>query len=186
MSDVYQLKTSNGHFTQSFPVKAAVIILAGALFAVDSSGRAVPADDASALRIAGRATVEADNTADGAADGDVTIFAERLAYTVSNSAVTPLVAADVLKPCFLEDHDVVCKTRVGDEPLAGIFLGFDGDLVVVQVINFPVAAAVTLTSTNGTAAGAADLAALKTEAEKIGDDVRAIYAALVACGLMAG
>lgn len=34
------------------------------------------------------------------------------------------------------------------------------------------------TSTNGTAAGAADLAALKAEAEKIGDDVRAIYAAL--------
>ncbi len=35
-----------------------------------------------------------------------------------------------------------------------------------------------LTSTNGTAAGAADLAALKTEAEKIGDDIRALAAAL--------
>lgn len=33
-----------------------------------------------------------------------------------------------------------------------------------------------LTSTNGTAAGAADLAALKTEAEKIGDDVRSLAA----------
>lgn len=35
-----------------------------------------------------------------------------------------------------------------------------------------------LTSSNGTAAGAADLAALKVEAEKIGDDVRALAAAL--------
>lgn len=35
-----------------------------------------------------------------------------------------------------------------------------------------------LTSTDGTAAGAADLAALKVEAEKIGDDVRALGTAL--------
>lgn len=41
-----------------------------------------------------------------------------------------------------------------------------------------------LTSTNGTAAGAADLAALKDEAEKIGDDVRAIAAALATPALV--
>ena len=43
---------------------------------------------------------------------------------------------------------------------------------------------VTLTSTNGTAAAAADLAALKVETEKIGDDVRAIHAALVTRGIL--
>ena len=183
-ADVYQMSTSAGEYTQPIPVKAAVLIHAGSLFGVDSSGRAVPANDASALRIAGRATVEADNTAAGAADGDVKVSAERLTYTVRNSAVTPLVAADILKPCFLESQDVVCKTRVSDEPLAGIFLGFDGDLVVVQIIAAPLAAAPTLTSTNGTAAAAADLAALKTEAEKIGDDVRALHAALLAAGII--
>lgn len=41
-----------------------------------------------------------------------------------------------------------------------------------------------LGSTNGTAAGAADLAALKAETELLGDDVRAIYAALVAAGFL--
>lgn len=41
-----------------------------------------------------------------------------------------------------------------------------------------------LTSSNGTAAGAADLTALKAEAEKIGDDVRAIAAALAAPALI--
>jgi hypothetical protein len=41
-----------------------------------------------------------------------------------------------------------------------------------------------LTSTDGTAAGAADLAALKAEAEKIGDDVRAIGAALATPALV--
>lgn len=41
-----------------------------------------------------------------------------------------------------------------------------------------------LTSTNGTAADAADLAALKAEAEKIGDDVRALGAALATPALV--
>ena len=185
MSTVYQMATSAGEYTQPIPVKAAVLIHAGSLFGVDSSGRAVPGDDATALRIAGRATVEADNTAAGAADGDITISAERLTYTVANSAVSALVAADILKPCFLESQGVVCKTRVADEPLAGIFLGFDGDLVVVQVVATPLAAAPTLTSTNGTAAAAsANLAGLAAEAEKIGDDVRALHAALLAAGII--
>lgn len=49
-----------------------------------------------------------------------------------------------------------------------------------------IGAAVTLTSTNGTAAAAsADLAALAAEAEKIGDDVRAIHAALLTAGFLA-
>lgn len=41
-----------------------------------------------------------------------------------------------------------------------------------------------LTSTNGTAGAAADLAALKAEAENIGDDVRAIAAALATPALI--
>jgi len=45
--------------------------------------------------------------------------------------------------------------------------------------------AVALTSTNGTAGAAADITALKAEAEKIGDDVRALYAALQAAGVLA-
>ena len=45
-------------------------------------------------------------------------------------------------------------------------------------------AAVALTSTDGTAAAAADLAGLKAETENIGDDVRAIKAALAAVGIL--
>lgn len=183
MSNVYPMPTSAGEYTQPIPVLAAVLIAAGSLFGVTAAGFAVPADHADAVRIAGRATVEADNTAAGAANGDISVCAERLTYSVTNSAVTPLVAADVLKPCFLESENVVAKTRAGDEPLAGIFLGFDGDLVVVQVINFPIVALPTFGSTNGTAAAAADLAALKVETEFIGDDLRALRAALLASGL---
>ncbi len=55
----------------------------------------------------------------------------------------------------------------------------DGDYIEVET-HTPVKVVVVaaLTSTDGTAGAAADLAALKAEAEKIGDDVRALGAAL--------
>lgn len=71
-------------------------------------------------------------------------------------------------------------------------VGFHGKTPVVQSSG-AAQAAVVATSTDGTASGAADLAALKTEAEKIGDDARAAIAlvnalrqALVDHGLIAG
>lgn len=67
--------------------------------------------------------------------------------------------------------------------------GVDDQLVRVRPLAYNVFATATtvdLTSTDGTAAAAsADLAALAAEAEKIGDDVRAIHAALVAQGILA-
>lgn len=55
-------------------------------------------------------------------------------------------------------------------------LGFLGATPIVQRVG-AAGAAVTATSTDGTAAAAAaDLAALAAEAEKIGDDVRAVIA----------
>lgn len=62
----------------------------------------------------------------------------------------------------------------------------DNDVIEIDDVVEPliaVQAATVLTSTDGTAAAAADLAALKAEAEKIGDDVRAIHAKLVLSGL---
>lgn len=47
-----------------------------------------------------------------------------------------------------------------------------------------IGAAVVLGSTNGAAGAAADLAALKAETELLGDDVRAIHAALVTAGFL--
>ena len=61
----------------------------------------------------------------------------------------------------------------------------DGDVIEVEAIA-PVKLVVVaaFTSTDGTAAGAADLAALKAEAEKIGDDVRALGTALATPALV--
>lgn len=61
----------------------------------------------------------------------------------------------------------------------------DGDKVeVIPLAPLPLVVVAAFTSTNGTAAAAADLAALKVEAEKIGDDVRALGTALATPALV--
>lgn len=135
MAYAYQMSEQDGTYTQPIPVKAAVTIPAGAFFAVDSSGRAVPANDATAVRIAGRAPTEYANTADGAADGDLTVVAERRAYTVENSATDPVAAADILNVVYLESHNIIRKTRTSlNQPAVGIFLGFDGTYPIVELL----------------------------------------------------
>ena len=85
--------------------------------------------------------------------------------------------------------------KVQDEPaVAGTFYKIgkaltaaSGDGIELEIAHhapIKVVVIAALTSTNGTAAGAADLAALKTEAEKIGDDVRAIGTALATPALV--
>jgi len=130
---VYQMSSNDGSFTGPIPVKAAVLIAAGAFFALDSAGRAVPADDATAQVIGGSASTEADNTAAGAADGDVKVYGELITYTCDNSATNPLTDADILKPCYLEAENVVRRDRTANQPCAGIFLGFDGGYPMVRM-----------------------------------------------------
>lgn len=94
-----------------------------------------------------------------------------------------------------EDIYTAAGGKVQDEPaIAGTYWkvgraksasGADNDVIEFypcDPVKLIVVAA--FTSTNGTAAGAADLAALKTEAEKIGDDVRALGAALATPALV--
>ncbi len=70
----------------------------------------------------------------------------------------------------------------GNRRVSCVFLeaGVDGDLVDAILIPAPtrVGAAVTDGTTNGAASGAADLAALKTETEAIGDALRALITSL--------
>lgn len=117
----------------------------------------------------------------------------RAVHLLSRGPTRLMVASEAIAK---DDYVVTAAAgKVQDDPaVAGTYYivgralsaaGADGDEFEVETfrpIKYVVLAA--LTSTNGTAAGAADLAALKTEAEKIGDDVRAIGAALVAPALL--
>lgn len=164
------------NLVRNYPLAAATVIFLGTMVALNAAGNAVPASDTAALRVVGLAEATVDNTA-GAA-GDLTIDVKRGTFKLENSAAQPLVAASKEKLCFVEDDQIVALTST-NLIVAGRVVEIDPDLGVWVEIGFPVAKhGFALTSTNGTAAAAADDAALKAEAEKIGDDVRALHAAI--------
>lgn len=158
------------------PVAAATKIPAGVIVALDANGRAVNASDTAALRVIGRAEETVDNTAGGA--GDLSINVKRGVFKWVNSAANAITAAYLRKPAYVEDNQTVATTST-NKVVAGRIVAVDADGGIwIDTRALAIAAALTAASTNGTAGAAADLAALKAEAENIGDDVRAVIAAL--------
>jgi hypothetical protein len=176
----YNLTEIPGEFSGKHPVAADAIIEIGGLVARNAAGNSVAADDTVDGAVIGRAYESIDNT--GGAAGDQSITVKTGAFGCANSATNPVDKTHVGKMVYAEAPDIIASEGTCQ---AGILIGFDESgrpLVDTRLSELPTQ--VTLTSTNGTAAGAADLAALKVETEKIGDDVRAIHAALVARGFL--
>lgn len=167
------------------PLAAATVIYAGTLVALDSNGRAVPAADTAGLRVVGLAQETVDNSAGSAAA--LSINVKPGIFRMNNSATDAVDTNDVGKLCFVEDDNTVNEAGASDRVIAGRVVEVDSEGVWVEVGHESriVPTVVTLTSTNGTMAAAADDAAVKVEGEKIGDDVRAIHAALVTAGIIA-
>lgn len=166
----------------AFPVAAATNIYAGTLVALDASGNLVNASDAAAIRVAGRAEETVDNSAGSA--GDLKATVKRGVFKFANSGSAAVDADDKGKICFVEDNQTVAETST-NKCKAGLVVDVEDDGVWVDTTFAAFATqVVTLGSTNGTAGAAADLAALKAETELIGDDVRAIHAALVVLGIL--
>lgn len=172
------------HF--DFSVAAATTIYQGGLVALDGSNNLVMASDAAARRVVGVAYEEIDNSTGSA--GDLRCKVEVGCLKLTNSGSNALTDAHIGRACFVEDDETVASDPGTNAVVAGLVAKVDTDGVWVFVgVPFASVAPVTvsLTSTNGTAAAAsADLAALAAEAEKIGDDVRAIHAALALHGLI--
>lgn len=114
----------------SDPVAAGKVIYAGAMYAIDASGNAVPA---SATTGAARAVAvtAADNSA-GAA-GAVAVAGERGVFQFNNSAVTAIARADIGAACYLEDDNTVAKTAASGAKTAGTIVDVDDGGVWVRV-----------------------------------------------------
>lgn len=84
----------------------------------------------------------------------------------------------------IQDEPAVAGTYywIGTAKTAATTDGDEIEVATIEPIKVVVVAA--FTSTNGTAAAAADLTALKAEAEKIGDDVRSLGTALATPALV--
>lgn len=160
------------------PLAADTKIFQGTLVARDAAGRAVPASDTAGLRVVGRAEQTVDNTG-GDADA-LSINIKLGVFLFDNSADDPVLVAHVGKLAEVEADNTVAidstnhvtAGRIVEVSSLGVWVdtrhAFYGPKTVVA-----------LTSTNGVAAAAsADLAALAAEAEKAGDDVRALHDSL--------
>jgi hypothetical protein len=183
------IPTDRRHAAQfSFPLTA-IKSLIGTLAALNASDQLVAATDAAARRVVGIFAEEVDNSAGSAGDLNAAVDLGCFKLTNGSNALTD---AHIGRVCYVEDNQTVGSSGGTNAVVAGIVAKVDTNgvwvLVGAGIAGVPALAPVTvaLTSTNGTAAGAADLAALKAEAEKIGDDVRAIHAALKSFGLLVG
>lgn len=171
----------------AFPVAASTKTLIGAFAALDGSNNLVNATDAAARRVVGLHNAETDNSSGSA--GDLSSPVIKGLFLVANSATNAVTDAHVGRVVFIEDNNTVSTSGGTNSVVAGIVDDVTSSGVWLWVgtpFNNGVApVTVALTSTNGTAAAAsASLANLAAEAEKIGDDVRAIHAALLLHGLM--
>ncbi len=181
---------NNDTATPGLPVKAAIKIYAGCMVAYDPALSqcqfADPAMPATA-RVIGISNETFDNSL--GAKGDLKARPEAGVWRVKSDG--NLTAAHLYKPCrVIDDHTVGLPAGTDADRFAGLLVGLEGGTGFAWVLILPESAqrapvTVTLTSTNGTMAAAADEAAVKVEGEKIGDDVRAIHAALVLHGLIA-
>jgi len=170
------------------PVKASEIIYAGVMVAYDGANSQAQSADPTmpaTARVIGVALETVDNRT--GAKGDLKASPRAGVVRVKNDG--NLTAAHLYSQVrVVDDHTVGVPAGTDADRPAGLLVGLDGDYAWILIL--PLSAkrgpiTVTLTSTNGTAGAAADLTALKAEAEKIGDDTRAIHAALVTLGLIA-
>lgn len=170
------------------PVKASEIIYGGVMVAYDpANSQAQSADPAmpATARVIGIAPETVDNRT--GAKGDLKVSPRAGVVRVKSDG--NLTAAHLYTQVrVVDDHTVGVPAGTDADRPAGLLVGLDGGYAWILIM--PESArrgpiTVTLTSTNGTMAAAADDAAVKVEGEKIGDDVRAIHAALVTAGIIA-
>jgi hypothetical protein len=176
----YSFAEHPGFFAGKHPVKADSVISSGALVAIDASGNAQDAASSVTGHVAGRAEDAADNS--GGAAGDVEVLVKRGCYALQLDDTNAPTKAHIGRIVYATAPDTVASVGTCR---AGKLIGFDeAGFAIVDTNYAEKHVAVTLGSTNGSAAAAADLAALKTVTESVLDDVHAVKAALVTLGIL--
>lgn len=176
--------------TPGLPVQANHKIFQGVMVAYDPANSqaqyADPAMPATAVVIGVNVGDTVDNT--GGSKGDKKISPRSGVFRMASDG--NLTAAHLYKRVrVIDDHTVGVPAGTDADRFAGILIGLEGSGYAYVLVGGAAAVrgpiTVTLTSTNGTMAAAVDDAAVKVEGEKIGDDVRALHAALVTAGIIA-
>ena len=150
----------------SLTVEDATTIYAGALVAVNASGKAVPASDASGLKVIGRAEHQTGEK--------LPLLVKRGVFLYANKDNDLLTVADIGSYCYVADDQTVQATVNSNGIVAGLVRGVTADGVYVDTTMNPDGA------TAGAAAAASTVGAAVASAVAIaiaaGGNVRLVEA----------
>ena len=127
--DTREIAAGGIHYTREFTVASGSTVYAGAITAVNSSGKAIPATSAGAITVVGRA----ENTATGGET--VRTRSGMFLYSpVSSGAVT---LSDLNKTCYVKDDQTVTLTGGTSAVVAGVVRDVLPDGIVAEIGNGP-------------------------------------------------
>ena len=127
--DTREIAAGGVHYTREFTVATGSTVYAGAITAVNSSGKAIPATSSGAITVVGRA----ENTA--AAGETVKTRSGMFLYNpVSSGAIS---VTDVNKKCYVADDQTVTLTSGSSAVVAGVVRDVTAGGVVTEIGNGP-------------------------------------------------
>ncbi len=127
--DTREIAAGGVHYTREFTVATGSTVYAGAITAINSSGKAIPAISSGAITVVGRA----ENTA--AAGETVTTRSGMFLYNpVSSGAIS---VTDVNKKCYVADDQTVTLTSGSSAVVAGVVRDVTAGGVVTEIGNGP-------------------------------------------------
>ena len=127
--DTREIAVGGVHYTREFTVAAGSTVYAGAITAVKSSGKAIPATSAGAITVVGRA----ENTASGG-ETVKTRSGMFLYNPVSSGAIG---ITDVNRKCYVADDHTVTLTSGSSAVVAGVVRDVTAGGVVAEIGNGP-------------------------------------------------
>ena len=127
--DTREIAAGGVHYTREFTVATGSTVYAGAITAVNSSGKAIPATSSGAITVVGRA----ENTA--AAGETVKTRSGMFLYNpVSSGAIS---VTDLNKKCYVADDQTVTLTSGTSAVVAGVVRDVISGGVVTEIGNGP-------------------------------------------------
>ena len=127
--DTREIAAGGVHYTREFTVATGSTVYAGAITAVNSAGKAVPATSQGAYTVVGRA----ENTA-SAGETVKTRSGMFLYNPVSSGAIS---VTDLNKKCYVADDQTVTLTSGSSAVIAGVVRDVTSGGVVAEIGNGP-------------------------------------------------
>ena len=127
--DTREIAAGGVHYTREFTVATGSTVYAGAITAVNSSGKAIPATSSGAITVVGRA----ENTATGG-EAVKTRSGMFLYNPVSSGAIS---VTDLNKKCYVVDDHTVTLTSGTSAVVAGVVRDVVSGGVVTEIGNGP-------------------------------------------------